>query len=52
LNNVPTYDVPSFLDEEEVDTIGAGALFPSQSHTAVLTSSAENGSSKAVEDKG
>lgn len=23
LNNVPAYDVPGFLDEEEVDTIGA-----------------------------
>jgi len=42
----------AFLMKKKLIPSGPGALFPSQSHTAVLTSSAENGSSKAVEDEG
>jgi hypothetical protein len=42
----PPYDVPCFLNKEEINTIRAGALFPSQSQTVNFISSAENGVSK------
>ena len=42
----------AFLMKRKLIPSGPGALFPSQSHTAVLISSAENGNSRAAEDEG
>jgi hypothetical protein len=42
----------AFLMKNMLIPSGLGALFPSQSQTAALISSAENGNSRAAEDEG